>query len=103
MRLFVSAILLIGTSAPAAALEISDFRAGLACTNTSVRDDTSGWICHVTEDIFVTDQGRCRYNGKDELCTWVGFEFDYRGAKPWDQLECTLEHSQPVALSRVRS
>jgi len=80
------------------ALEISNFRSGLACTNTSTRDDTAGWICHVTEDILVTDQGQCRYNGEEHLCTWVGFEFDYREAQHDDQLECTIEQSQPTAF-----
>lgn len=101
MRL-VLAMLLMGGSAPVPALEISNFKAGLACTNTTARDDASGWICHVTEDVFVTDQGRCRYNGKDELCTWVGFEFDYRGAKPGDELECTMEQSRPIAIGNPR-
>jgi hypothetical protein len=102
MRLLVIFILLLCASAPAQALEISNFRSGLACTNTSTRDDTAGWICHVTEDILVTDQGQCRYNGKEQLCTWVGFEFDYRGAQPGDQLECTMEQSQPTAFGNPK-
>ena len=102
MRLLVVVILLLSASAPSQALEISNFKSGLACTNTSIRDDTAGWICHVTEDILVTDQGGCRYNGKDQLCTWIGFEFDYRGAKPGDQLECTVEQSQPTAFGNPK-
>ena len=98
MRLLVTATLLVATFAPAQAVEISNFRAGLACTNTSAGGDEKGWICHVTEDILVTDQGRCRYNGEDRLCTWVGFEFDYRGAQPGDELQCTVRQSQPTAF-----
>lgn len=102
MRLLATAILLLVANAPAQALEISNFRSGLACTNTSTRDDTAGWICHVTEDVLVTDQGQCRYNGKDELCTWVGFEFDYRGAQPGDQLDCNIEQSRPTAFGNPK-
>ena len=102
MRLFVASIVLAGACTPADALEISNFRSGLACTNTSIRDDNPGWICHVTEDIFVTDQGTCRYNGEDMACTWAGFEFDYRGAKPGDKLECSIEQSQPTALGNPK-
>ena len=102
MRLFVATIVLIGASAPSHALEISNFRSGLACTNTATRDDTSGWICHVTEDILVTDQGTCNYNGKDMPCTWIGFEFDYRGAKSGDKLECSVKQSEPTAFGNPK-
>ena len=98
MRLLATAILLVATSAPAQAVEVSNFRSGLACPNTSAGDNKNGWICHVTEDILVTDQGSCRYNGQDRPCTWVGFEFDYRGAKAGDELECVVKQSQPSAF-----
>lgn len=98
MRLLLIPLLAISAPSPATALKISNFRAGLACTNTDVREDTRGWICHVTEEILVTDQGRCRYNGEDRLCTWAGFEFDYRGAKPGIELECTTEQSRPTTF-----
>jgi len=78
-------------------VEISHFKSGLACTNSTLVEGQTGWICHVTEDIRVTDQGRCQYDGKDYLCTWVGFEFDYRGAKPGDKLDCSTEQSQPTS------
>ena len=102
MRLLATIVFLLSTCAPAQALEISNFRAGIACTNTSTRDDTTGWICHVTEDILVTDQGQCHYNGQDKLCTWVGFEFDYHGARPGDQLDCSIEQSEPTALGNPK-
>lgn len=98
MRIIAIAVLVACMCLPAEALEISNFRSGLACTNTAVRDDASGWICHVTEDVFVTDQGQCRYNGEDRLCTWMGFEFDYLGAEPGDRLECTIGQSRPTAF-----
>ena len=102
MRLLAAAILLLGACVPAQALDISNFKSGLACTNTSTRDDAAGWICHITEDVLVTDQGQCRYEGKDQLCTWIGFEFDYRGAQPGDQLECTIEQSKPTAFGNPK-
>ena len=103
MRLPAAALLLLGACVPATAVEISNFRSGLACTNTSTREDAAaGWICHVTEDVLVTDQGQCRYDGKDQLCTWIGFEFDYRGAQPGDQLECSIEQSKPTAFGNPK-
>ncbi len=101
MRLLVT-ILLVTACVPVRAVEISNFRSGLACTNTSAREDTVGWICHITEDIFVTDHGRCRYNGQDILCTWVGFEFDYRDARPGDPLQCTISQSAPTAFGNPK-
>ena len=98
MRTLALALLTVGISSPAKALEVTNFRSGLACTNTSVRGDKAGWICHVTEDIFVTDQGKCRFSGEDRLCTWMGFEFDYVEAEPGDKLDCTVTQSRPTTF-----
>jgi hypothetical protein len=98
MRVFAAAAFLISASAPAHAVEISNFRSGLACTNSPTGDAAEGWICHDTEEVLVTDLGRCEYDGRILPCTWVGFEFDYRNARPGDRLECTLEQSQPTAF-----
>ena len=81
---------------PSHAAEITNFRAGLACTANSPRDDAEGWICQPTEEILVTDQGTCIYNGQEMRCTWVGFEFDYRGANDGDELQCVVESSAPM-------
>ena len=91
-------LLICSLSSPAHALDISNFRSGLACTNSSPGGADEGWICHATQDIHITDQGRCSYAGKDRLCTWAGFEFDYRNAAAGDKLDCTVETSRPIAF-----
>ncbi len=91
------ALLACAAALPARAeREISNFRSGLACTGTKVTEDGAGWICHETEDIFVTDQGVCVFNGKERPCTWIGFEFDYRGADKGTKLECISGTTVPV-------
>ena len=61
-------------------VEIKNVKSGLVCTHKI--DETGAYkndahICFETEDIYVTGQGRCVFNGKNKLCTWYGFEFDY--------------------------
>jgi hypothetical protein len=83
-------------TAPAKALEVSNFRAGLACRTPTPQAPDRGWICHTMQDIAITDYGVCNYAGHDKPCTWIGFEFDYRGAVAGDRLECEVETSRPV-------
>ncbi|MRX27463.1 hypothetical protein [Kangiella sp. HZ709] len=59
------------------ALEISNFKSGYACTD----NETFGWICHETKDIYITGQSKCVYDGKEKPCTWHGFQFDYKSNK----------------------
>lgn len=95
MRLLIASALALVLVSPADAVEISNFRAGLACTHSSPAQSGRGWICHVTEDIPVTDQGRCVFNGEEQPCTWYGFEFDYRDARAGDALQCVFSQSEP--------
>ena len=89
-------LMLVASCLPAAAIELSNFKSGLACTNTRLPEgDPQGWICHSTVKVFVTDQGVCKYNGEKEVCTWVGFEFDYRNAEKDQKLQCRTTSSQP--------
>ncbi|GGA83215.1 hypothetical protein GCM10011521_21930 [Arenimonas soli] len=90
-------LLLLAAAQPCTAFEISNFKAGLACTNTTLNDQ-SGWVCHETREIFVTDQGRCVYNGERRLCTWTGFEFDYRSDQDGVTLQCGTTLSKPATF-----
>jgi len=83
-------------SIPSSAIEVSNFRSGLACTHTKLTEDGRGWICQPTEDILVTDQGSCVFNGERMPCTWVGFEFDYKNAKKHTKLQCEERLSEPL-------
>lgn len=91
------AILILALALPhyGQAVEVTNFRSGLACTNTSPEEGRSGWICHPTEEVLVTDQGHCTYNGEDRLCTWMGFEFDYANAAEGTELACHASQSMP--------
>jgi hypothetical protein len=90
-------ILALAISLPSqAAVEITNFRSGLACTKTKLTEDGSGWICQPTENVLITDQGVCVFSGTEQPCTWIGFEFDYKGAQNGTKLECVSVTSVPV-------
>jgi hypothetical protein len=96
MRSLVLASLLLGVSAPTHAVEVLNFKSGLACMGSPTSKD-DGWVCHETQDVLVTDQGRCVYDGETLPCTWIGFEFDYEGAGTGTRLQCTEETSEPTS------
>jgi hypothetical protein len=98
MRSLATLVFLVAACSPAHGVEISNFRSGLACAGSAADNGGRGWICHVTEDILVTDYGRCRYAKETLPCTWVGFEFDYRDAQPGAALDCVEESDRPTAI-----
>lgn len=79
-------------SDPISAVEITNFKYGLACTDGK----TFGWICHETSDIYITGQGRCVYNKQEKPCTWHGFSFDYREVTEETEITCSIETSKPT-------
>jgi hypothetical protein len=85
------AFLLFIFSVPAGAIEIVNFKSGLACTD----GETFGWVCHETDKVYVTGQGKCTYNGEARACTWHGYEFDYKGITDETVIECKLTASYP--------
>jgi hypothetical protein len=91
-------LLLIGLllSYPSHALQITNFKSGLACTHIQLTTDGTGWICQPAVDVLVTDQGNCVFNGAEKRCTWVGFEFDYRNADKGEKLKCIGQTSLPT-------
>jgi hypothetical protein len=97
MRSLAAIVFFSACCGPALGVEIANFRSGLACTESPSATGGKGWICHVTEDILVTDQGRCRYDEGNVPCTWVGFEFDYRDAQAGDSLECIERSDRPTS------
>ena len=80
-------------TASAEDFEITDFRSGLVCHSHPEYD--GGWICHVTEDIYMTGTGQCVYDGRNIPCTWYGFEFSYKNAPDGMRLSCQSKWSQP--------
>lgn len=79
----------------AAALEIQNFKSGLVCPDP-VKGIGSGWICFQAEEIPITGQGKCTYDGKENPCTWYGFEFDYRDAGKSERISCVTTSSRPI-------
>jgi hypothetical protein len=76
-------------------LEIENFKSGLVCPDRT-GDVGKGWICFETEDVAVTGQGRCTYNGEEAPCTWYGFQFDYRNAGSGERISCVTTSSEPI-------
>jgi hypothetical protein len=76
------------------AIEIDNFASGPVCTDSK----TFGWVCHNQQDIYITGQGRCIWNGEEKPCTWHGFEFDYKNNEIGSPIECTYTNSEEVSF-----
>ena len=96
MRLCLLAALMLPFSA--SAIELQNFKAGLACTDAR----TFGWICHETYEVLVTGQGRCNFDGKSKPCTWFGFEFDYTSLGEDETVECSANNSFAVRFGNPK-
>ena len=95
MKSLILAILLLSLGIGSAnSIEISNFKSGLFCTDL----ETFGWVCHETEQIYVTGQSKCIYDNGSIPCTWHGFEFDYKNHKEGDIISCKLESSRIFSL-----
>lgn len=93
-------LILLGASIfslPVAAQEITNFRSGLACLNSSFgsKDFGKRSICVDTEIIPITGQSVCVFNGEDRPCTWYGFEFEYKNANGVQKIICSNTSDRP--------
>ena len=77
---------------PVTATEITNFRSGLVCSDGK---DLIG-VCHLTEDVYITGQSTCVWNGENKPCTWYGFSFDYKKTKPGTDVVCEFKTSQNI-------
>jgi hypothetical protein len=75
------------------AAEIINFKSGLICSDGK---ELIG-VCHNTEDVYVTGQSMCVWNGESKPCTWYGFSFDYKKAKPGTEILCKFKLSKNIA------
>lgn len=96
MRVLSVALVLLAASFPSRAVEIENFKSGLACVNTRITEGGSAWVCQETEDVLITDQGKCVFDSKEKPCTWYGFEFDYRTPGKETALACEGKYSEPM-------
>lgn len=83
----------------AMAIKVSDFKAGLACTDGR----SFGWVCHKTTEIYITGQGQCISNRKSVPCTWYGFSFKYNNYKLGTKIKCKHYSSVPVSFGNPKS
>ena len=88
----ISTVLIaVASIGSADATVVSDFKSGLVCDPGKAH----AWICHQAEDIHLTGQGRCVYDGEQYPCTWYGFSFNYANNIPGTQLECEYTSTLP--------
>ncbi|WP_444893961.1 hypothetical protein ACJJIE_06255 [Microbulbifer sp. TRSA001] len=85
--------LLAFISIPIQAIEISNFKSGLMC---GINKDDMGWVCFAQEEIKITGQSSCISNGNEYKCTWYGYSFDYKDAKPNQKIDCKYWDSKPA-------
>ncbi len=86
----LSCVVLAGYGVPAFP-EIISGSNGIAITNLTAGvvcgPDNNRRICFQTDDIQITGEGTCIYNGKKEPCTWYGYSFDYSLPKETKSIE----------------
>ena len=89
----IALFLVIFISIPAQSIEIENFKSGLMC---GINKDDMGWVCFEQEEIKITGQSSCVSNGQEYKCTWYGYSFEYRDAKPDQKIDCKFWESEPV-------
>ena len=92
LKIFVL-FFVIFLSAPVKSIEIENFKSGLMC---GINKDDMGWVCFEQEEIKITGQSSCLSNGEEFKCTWYGYSFNYKNAKPDQKIECKYWDSEPV-------
>lgn len=80
------------------AVEIEEFKAGLVCLNGS----RLASICHITENVYITGQSRCTWNGKRYPCTWYGYEFKYKNMPVPTTVTCVSKDTKLARLGNPR-
>lgn len=81
-------------------LIIENFKSGLVCPDPTSQDSHSKKhppkICFENDTLLITGQGQCVFDNKTYPCTWYGYEFDYRNAKPNQKLNCIARSNLPI-------
>jgi hypothetical protein len=86
-------LLALFVSISAHSIEIENFKSGLMC---GINKDDMGWVCFEQEEIQITGQSSCISGDKEFKCTWYGYSFDYKNAKPDQKINCKYWDSEPV-------
>ena len=61
-------------------VDVTDVKSGLVChykIGNKGEHVYDPHVCFETEDILITGQGLCTFDGERKPCTWHGFEFDF--------------------------
>ena len=80
-------------SLSAQTIEIENFKSGLMC---GINKDDMGWVCFEQEEIKITGQSSCVSNNEEFKCTWYGYSFNYKSAKPNQKIDCKFWESNPI-------
>lgn len=86
-------LLALSMSMSAHSIEIENFKSGLMC---GINKDDMGWVCFEQEEIQITGQSSCVSGDREFKCTWYGYSFEYKNAKPDQEIKCKYWDSEPV-------
>lgn len=78
---------------------IKNFTRGLICG----ANEAQRRVCFDTEEIQITGEGRCIFNGRPAACTWYGISFDYVLPKDGVKLECIWQSSHPANVGNPKA
>jgi len=83
-------------------VDITNVKSGLMCLyqpNSEGDLKIDPKVCFDTEEIKITGQGQCVFDGKKRPCTWYGFEFAYNN-KTNNQITmtCHFTSNKPKVL-----
>lgn len=91
---YIFIVLSMMVSLNASALEITNFKSGLVCTDGK----TFAWLCHEVDRVYVTGQGSCTYNKKTIPCSWHGFSFDYKNMTKESEISCSVSMTEKMNI-----
>ena len=75
----------------AGTIRIDSARSGLVC------DDADPTVCEPAHKVVITGEQTCDWSPNQQYpCTRFGYEFDYAGADPGTQLDCTRTRYSPA-------
>lgn len=78
-------------------IEISEVQSGYMC---GVESGMS-FVCHDTQDIYLTDQSKCTFNKEVVPCTWYGYSFIYTENIKGSSLQCLYKSSKKATAGNT--
>jgi len=78
-------------------IEVSEVQSGYMCGIES----GMSFVCHDTQDIYLTDQSECTFNKEVVPCTWYGYSFIYTENVKGSSLQCTYNSSKKATAGNT--